>query len=866
MSDNLKRTLWSIGTTVAGYYIMTAMPGVGGIIIASGVMMASSYVGNELMPIQQEVAEGVLINKHGNDVSIPVIYGSRRIGGTRVALAVTGDESEHLRVVLAHCEGEVSGIEKYKHDDRLELNDPDYGDEDWWEEFSGEEVMNVPNAGGQPSYTWQPYDTCISADLVATYPHAGADNQIADSGLVSNFDGWTDSHKLSGIAYSYLYYEYDADTWVRGVPTCTALVNGRLIYDARTEVTAHSSNPALVLRDYLTNERYGRGIDEALIDDDSFNDCADYCETELEQIDGLGETYTAKLYNCNAVVNTGAPFMDNVTQLLTSCRGMLVFTAGKYKLKMDRPADVTFAFNEDNIAGKWEVHLGDIKERCNRVKARFVNPVTWMTDFMIADSETLRDLDDGRLLEREIDLSCCIDPQEAYRHAVIELNASRQQLRASFTAVSEGLECEVGDVVSVTHSTTGWDVKEFRVTGITILSDSEVSVQVQEYDVTTYEYGVIQTVDYSINTNLPDPLHVEPPGAPSVIETLYTVGTHTSVKAKATVSWGASADANVADYEISYKKSNWPDYLIVGTTTDTTIDAMDIIAGGYTFRVRAINRLGVRSAWAANTVTMYGLTGAPDDVDEFTLANLGEFALLSWQPMTGNDNLDVLHGGHFEVRFSGKASPVWNNSFLVDESIAGGQTSTVVPLRSGTYFIKAVDSSGNSSVNAMSASTDGAELVDYTLTGAVIEDPAFSGTKTNMTENSGTLYVDAAAKQGEYEFNTGMDAGSVKAQRLQPEAVFEIVNRSNQIDNRTESIDDWDDFDGDDSNARGNLYFKFRSTNDDPSGSPTWSDWQRVFTGVVECRGLEFMLVANVDSADYNIEITQLRAYAHELS
>ena len=867
MSDDIKRTLWNIGVTVAGYYIMVNTGGLGGIVLASAVMTAGSYLGNELMPYQQEVAESVLINKQGNDVHVPVVYGLRRIGGARVGLDVSGEDNEHLRIALVHCEGEVESISHYKHDERLELNDSDYGDADWWEANGGEEVVGYDYDNGQIGYVWQPYSTHIPADIVDTTAHVGSDDQVADTDLVSNFDGWTINHKLSGLAYSYLHYTYDADTWIRGVPTCTVLVRGRKVNDFSTPaLPIYSSNPAMCLRDYLTDTRYGRGIDADLIDDDSFEACADYCDTELEHVDGLGETYTTKLYTCNAVINTGSSFMDNVNQLLSSCRGSLIFTAGKYKLKMDRPTTSTFAFTEDNITGKWEVYLGDIKERCNRVKARYVNPVTWQSDYMIADSEELRDLDDGRLLEREIDLPCCTDPQEAHRHAVVELNASRQQLRASFTAVSEGLECEVADVVTITHTTTGWHYKEYRVTGITVLSNHEVSVQVQEYDATTYDYGTIQTVDYSVNTNLPDPLFVEPPSAPSVTETLYTVGTHLTVKAKAVVSWGASPDTNVANYEVSYKKSDWSDYAVIGTTTDTTIDVLDVSAGDYIFRVRATNRLGVRSAWASNVATMYGLTGNPDDVTGFTLANLGEFALLSWQPMTGNDNLDVLHGGHYEVRFSGETTPEWNNSYLVDESIAGTQTSTVVPLRSGTYFIKAVDSSGNYSVNASSVDSDGAELVDYTTVGAVVEQPSFSGTKVNMTAASGTLYLDDGETDGEYYFNMGMDFTNVKAVRLQPEAAFEIVNRSNQIDSRAELIDSWFDFDGDDSTASGNLYFEIRTTNDDPNGSPAWSDWQRLFTAVVECRAVEIKLVASVTNTDYNVEITELSAMAHELS
>jgi hypothetical protein len=158
-------------------------------------------------------------------------------------------------------------------------------------------------------------------------------------------------------------------------------------------------------------------------------------------------------------------------------------------------------------------------------------------------------------------------------------------------------------------------------------------------------------------------------------------------------------------------------------------------------------------------------------------------------------------------------------------------------------------------------------LVDYTILGSeVAEHPDFGGTLVNMTEDSGALSISTGETSGSYTFDTGIDAGSVQSMRLQPEASFEIINRSNVIDNRTEYIDNWLDFDGDDSDASGNVSFQFRKTNDNPSGSPAWSSWQAVFTGVAECRAVEFRLIASVDSVDYDIEITELTGVAHQIS
>ena len=47
--------------------------------------------------------------------------------------------------------------------------------------------------------------------------------------------------------------------------------------DTRTNNTAYSENPAMCLRDYLLNKRYGLGrwLTSDMIDEDSFKECAD---------------------------------------------------------------------------------------------------------------------------------------------------------------------------------------------------------------------------------------------------------------------------------------------------------------------------------------------------------------------------------------------------------------------------------------------------------------------------------------------------------------------------------------------------------------------------------------------------------------
>ena len=56
--------------------------------------------------------KGILLNKQSNDASIPIVYGERLLGGTRVFLETSGTDNEFLYMALILCEGEINSIEE----------------------------------------------------------------------------------------------------------------------------------------------------------------------------------------------------------------------------------------------------------------------------------------------------------------------------------------------------------------------------------------------------------------------------------------------------------------------------------------------------------------------------------------------------------------------------------------------------------------------------------------------------------------------------------------------------------------------------------------------------------------------------------
>ena len=335
--DELRGFLSALAYVATVALVGFVAPAAAAWVSTTAAVLVSGYVAKEVAEYEAEKAaaeaRGLLLNKASNDAPIPVVYGLRKVGGTRVLMESTGSNNEFLHVVIAMSEGEVNSFENVYINDVLSTDS----------RFSG--VLDV-------------------------YTHNGSTTQTADSNLVADVANWTTNHRLQGTAYVYAKMKYDQDAYSNGLPTITADIKGVKVYDPRTATTAWSDNPALCIRDYLTNTRYGRGISASLIDDTSFNSAANFCE-ETVTIGGVSK----ERYTCNGVVDTSMGSMDVLNRLLTSCRGFLIFSGGKYKLIIDKAETANFTFSEDNIVGQWTINLGNKKNQFNRIRANFFNPI-----------------------------------------------------------------------------------------------------------------------------------------------------------------------------------------------------------------------------------------------------------------------------------------------------------------------------------------------------------------------------------------------------------------------------------------------------------------------------------------------------------
>ena len=711
-------------------------------------------------------AQGMLINTSSNVAALPVIYGYRRVGGTRVLTQVSGANNEYLHIIIALCEGEIDSVPNIYIDNVLTTD----------AKFSG---------------------------LVTTYVHTGSDSQAADSNLIADLPAiWTSAHTGSGIAYVYAKLKYDR-TAFSGFPTITADVLGIKTYDPRTGATALGdvcliaaignitdstgatistgvvqpttavsgqtwqqtypagypvqtgvanpgslaanqtwlqvrANPALCIRDYLTNVRYGRGISAAQIDDASIITAANYCDSMVTIPTGTQARYT-----CNGVINIDSTAFDNIKLLLASCRAMLVYSAGKYKLICDSAQSSAFSFNEDNITGAWSIATAGRTTRLNRVTAQFYDPASnWQPNYAISESTAYRSAqDNGLVLEAQVSLAFTANLYTAQQLAGLKLKQSRFGRVVSFKAFQVGLRCEVGDVVDITHSTTGWSGKLFRVTSINILDTEEVEIVATEYDSTVYSLDTLTAITSTPTLILPSPFVIGAPTGLSITSENITQPDGTIIPRMVAI-WTAAADAFVTSYEIAWSENGGPWDTTISTGTRWVIPA-SVTGRSYDVRVRSVNAIGTHSAWLTVTGTVSAAPTVAPTAPTLT-ATGGMFSVrLTWS--FGDTRTDI------------RGVEVWYAS-TDDRSTASRLSLEAYPRQEythvglaagggGYYWARTVDTFGNISAWYPASSTGG-------LYAVASSDPSAILTQLNNSLGLGQLVTSLAAPIGNMTFES----------------------------------------------------------------------------------------------------------------
>lgn len=670
---------------------------------------------------QVEEIRGTLVNKQSNNAQIPVVYGDRLLGGTRVFVETSGADNTYLYIALVLCEGEINAVTE------IQVNDETVT-------FSGSFVNGTEITSNDSNY----------GTTVKAQPFYGTDGQSASS-LLSTLTNWGSNHKLSGICYVAFRFEWDADKY-SGIPNIKVKVQGKKIstFDGSSNETTgqYSTNPAFVLLDFLRNERYGKGIPLTEIDIPSFYSASQIADTTVTYYTGT----TGKLFECNAVLNTNKKILDNVKTLLRGMRGLLPYVQGEYKLLIESTGTASFTLNEDNIIGGVKLESERKDQKYNRVLVNFVNPEKgYQADTIVYDTDhdTLKTADGGFLQEGNVTLDTINSPYQAHEFGKIVLQRSRNNLKLGLNVNYEALDLAIGDIVNVSSTILGMTNKPFRVSGMTLNANFTASLSLQEHQDSWYTFSTINEVATIGDTNFPDPFTVQPPSSLTLSDDLQELNDGTVIT-RLLITVGASTDRFVDDYEIEVKQTLdrngdavVDDFRIVSQGKSLEYQLLNAVDGGtYEVRARGINSLGVKSAYITGTRKVIGATEPPANVEEFSISLIGSDQMqLSWLPVA---DLDV---ESYEIRYQKVSSGYqWFNSTDLVRVPRRSANSIILNKIDApfTLGIKAIDKLGNESLEPSLIVSSNVTTQGYKLINSISEHPNFAGSFTNTFKRTDT--------------------------------------------------------------------------------------------------------------------------------
>tara|TARA_B100001939_G_scaffold276480_1_gene244741 strand:+ start:6857 stop:9757 length:2901 start_codon:yes stop_codon:yes gene_type:complete len=794
-----------------------------------------------------------------------IIYGQQRVGGVIFYRSITNDQLYlHTLIALAGHECEEIGT-IYADNVALTLDGNN---------FVTNDQFQIKDADGN-----------IVNSALRINKHLGSSTQSADADLVAEDSAWTSSHQARGVAYIYIRAEFDTSIFPQGLPTFSAIVKGKKVFDPRTSTTAWSSNAALCLRDYLISD-YGLGAESTEINDTVFSTAANTCDENVT----LSAGGTEKRYTVDGSFVTSLPPDDIITDLVASMAGTIYYSQGQWGVKAGEFTSSVLTLDEDDLRSNLQVNTRHSRrDNFNTVSGMFSGPDTEYqpTDFPQITSSTFVSVDGGETVVQDIPLPFTSTASRAQRIAKIALYRNREQLTISGTFGLRALQLQIGDIVSITNTRLGFSSKTFEVAdwrfGFGTDQTLEVHLTLREISSPVFDWSAEETTFELNSTVLPAATEVPTVG----LGVDFDLRIVNQAAVGVLIIDVTANEPYAVEFEAQYKRSSDTRYVSVGKQKNGLFEVTGLGDDQYDVRARAFNAFGVAGPFTATAgKQLTAFASPPDNVTNFTGNVTGNALNLSWTPVS---NADL---SHYKVRYSSETSGAsYQNAVDIVDKISRPGNTAVVPAKTGTYFLKAVDKIGGVSATAASfvVLVDPNNVENFNAIQTIQEDPVFSGVRTDVVvlEDSEGDYLaldtiedfdsqtgnfddalglfdgfSGTVASGIYYWNNSVDFGEVYTSRIYPKFKVDYLDYVNDFDSATGNFDDrLGDFDGDPAQFDvTSASFELRHTNDDPSGTPSWSNWQPFIVADITARAMEFRVQMTCSNAAASPAIRELRA------
>ena len=263
--------------------------------------------------------------------------------------------------------------------------------------------------------------------------------------------------------------------------------------------TQWTQNPAWCLYDYITNKKFGLGIDlqmspaqEALLLQDIFK-IGLRCD---ELVDTLPR------FSINTVITSGSK-LDILEQLCSVFWGGYGFVNGGLRLTYDHlDTDIKFLVNQSN-ASNFEKVFTNAKNYTNKVKLTYVEPSNFYTnEVVIAENSASIDVYGERVVESV--LFGCTNADEAVRYATWILQTEQDNsINISYTGAFDHYNLMFGDIVEYYDSNERGIRRAGRIrsqSGTAVVLDAPIAaIAGDNFSLTTSDGAVHQTTIASIS-------------------------------------------------------------------------------------------------------------------------------------------------------------------------------------------------------------------------------------------------------------------------------------------------------------------------------------------------------------------------------
>ena len=288
----------------------------------------------------------------------------------------------------------------------------------------------------------------------------------------------TGVHLPSNLAFLAVHQVFEAtDNKHTQLDNITALIRGKKIDGV------YSNNPAVIVEHLLKDSL---NIDSSAIDSASF------ANAEAKRNE-YGYTANISFYQ---QVNIQSAISD----VLATCRGQIVFSQGKWKLKIDeKNATVVKALTSDDILNSsLSVSMKGFQEIANKIDLKYINPLDNWLSAKVEKIDTSLISMDGQEIVKTLDIKGITNTTQANKLAEITLNSMRYTedeagnrikqtpLAISFATTIKNAELEVGDVISLDHDLLD-RVRKFVILSVETDQSGAISMSCREYCETHYK-------------------------------------------------------------------------------------------------------------------------------------------------------------------------------------------------------------------------------------------------------------------------------------------------------------------------------------------------------------------------------------------